>query len=260
MIMRKIMGVGAVVLGFVGVLICTAAIGLGWWVAVRTVDRIKLGAARLDLSLSESDVRLARVESRMNTIRLELDEVRGGAEAILVDNPELPRVRAEIERLLDRFVPVLDRVDATADSLRAVAAGIRAAADIVNQFDDDPETTVNARNAADMIDRAAEALYAPRAKVDAMKSAKAVLLIRELVNVVREAIAGSDLLAEGVAAARQQIAVARKWTAENQEKVIVRVYTAAVVHMLIWLWGGLGQLCLIGWGIRQISNRAHTRS
>jgi hypothetical protein len=254
--MRRIMGIGPVVLGAVGALICAAAIGLGWWLAVKTVDRVEFVAARLDRNLSESDVRLARVELRVSTIRSELGEIRGEAEAIFDDNPELPRAKAAIERLLDRLVPVLDRVDTTADSLQSMAAGLRAAADIVDQFAVDPETTVRVRNAADMIDRSAETLNVPRAKLDALKSTKAVLLTQELVKLTREAIAGSDLLAEGVAAVRQQIPVAREWTAEYQNKVVVRVYSAAVAHMLAWLWGGLGQLCLIGWGLRRISNRA----
>lgn len=142
------------------------------------------------------------------------------------------------------------------DSLQAVAAGLRAAADIVDQFAGDPETTIRIRNAADTIDRSAETLNVPRAKLDAVKSAKAVVLMRELVNLIREAIAGSELLAEGVAAVRQQIPVARKWTAEYRDKVVVRVYTAAVANTLAWLWGWLGQLCLIGWGLRRISNRS----
>ena len=254
--MRRIMGIGAVVLGAIGALICAAAIGLGWWLAVKTVDRVEFVAARLDRSLSESDVRLARVELRVSTIRSELGEIRGEAEAIFDDNPELPRAKAAIERLLDRLVPVLDRVDATVDSLQAMAAGLRAAADIVDQFAVDPETTARVRNAANMIDRSAETLNVPRAKLDALKSTKAVLLTQELVKLTREAIAGSDLLAEGVAAVRQQIPVAREWTAEYQNKVVVRVYSAAVANMFAWLWGGLGQLCLIGWGLRRISNRA----
>jgi hypothetical protein len=253
--MRRIMGIGAVLLGVLGVLICTAAIGLGWWLAARTVDRVEFAALRLDRSLSESDVRLARVESRVNAIRSELDDVRGEAEALFVENPELPRAKAAIERLLDRLVPILGQVDTTVDSLQAMGTGLRAAADIVDQFAGDPETTIHIRNAADMIDRSAETLNVPRAKVDAIKSAKATLLTRELVKLTREAIAGSDLLAEGVAAMRQQIPVARKWTAEYREKVVVRIYVAAGANMLAWSWGGLGQLCLIGWGLRRISNR-----
>jgi hypothetical protein len=249
--MRKLLGIGGVVLGVVGVLLCAAVIGIGWRTAVRTVDRIDRVAARLDKGLSETDVRLGRVESRVSTIRSELNEVRGGAEAIVADNPELPWVRAEIERLLDRLLPALEQLDATTDSLLSVAVGLRAAADIVDELNDDPEATVRLRSAADAIDRAAEALNAPRAKVDAVKSAKAVQLTQKLVTLAREAVAGSDLLSEGLAAARQGIAVANKRTAEYRDKVVFRVYAAAVANTLVWLWIGLGQLCLIGWGRRR---------
>ena len=178
--MRKLLGIGAVVLGGVGVLLCATAVGIGWWAAVRTAARLDRVAARLDHGLSEVDVQLARVESRVNAIRTDLDAVRGAAETIAAENPDLPRVQAEIERLLDRLVPTLERADALADSLRSAAAGLRTAADIVDQLTDDPAATVRVRSAAEKIDRAAEALNGLRARVEASKSAKAVRLAREL--------------------------------------------------------------------------------
>ncbi|MCE9563152.1 MAG: hypothetical protein K8U57_14005 [Planctomycetes bacterium] len=219
---------------------------------MRTIDRIDRFAARVDHGLSEMDVRLARVESRVSTVRSELVEFRGAAETIATENPEFPRVRVEIERILDRLAPALDRVDATADSLRSVAGGLRAAADIVDQFIDDPQATVRVRNAADVMDRAAEALNAPQARIDAVKSAKAVQLTRGLVNLTREAVASSDLLSEGLATAHEEIAVARTRTAEYRDRIVLRVYVAATANALFWLWCGLGQLCLIGWGRRRI--------
>jgi hypothetical protein len=249
--MRKLLGIGGVVLGVVGVLMCATAIGFGWRTTVRTVDAIDRVASRLDKGLSETDARLARVEWQVSTIRSELNDIRGGAEAISADNPELPRTRAEIDRLLDRLVPALDRLDATAGSLLSVAAGLRAAADIVDQLNDDSEAPVRLRSAADAIDRAAQVLNAPRAKIDAVKSAKAVQVIQKLVTLAREAVAGSDLLAEGLAAARQGIASASKWMAEYRDKVVFRAYTAAVANTVVWFWAGLGELCLIGWGRRR---------
>lgn len=250
--MRKVLGVGAAALGLLGALLCAAAIGLGWWTAAKTVERIDRAAARLDNGLAETDARLARVESGVSTVRAELNEIRGAVETIAAENPELPRARAEIEKLLGRLVPTLDRARATADSLRAVAAGLRAAADLVDQLTDDPQATARVRGAADAIDRAAEVLNVPQTRIDAVKSATAVQLTRGLVNLVREAVAGSELLAEGLAAARQEIAVARTRAAEYRDKTVFRVYAAAGANTLFWSWGGLGQLCLIGWGRRRM--------
>jgi hypothetical protein len=229
------------------------AIGFGWWAAARTVDRIDRVVARLDNALSATAVRLARVESRVSTVRAELDEVRGSTEAIVAENPDLPRVRAEIERLLERLVPALDRLDATADSLRTTAAVVRGMADMVDQLNDDSDATVRFRNAANTIDRAAEALNLPRVKVDAVKSAKSVQLTQKLVTLIRDALAGSDMLVDGLTTVRQETAIARRRTAEYRDAVVVRFYTAAVVNTLVWSWGGLGQLCLIGWGRRRMS-------
>jgi NAD(P)-dependent dehydrogenase (short-subunit alcohol dehydrogenase family) len=112
--MRNLLGIGAVVLGVVGVLVCATAGGIGWWGAVRTTARLDRVIARLDSGLSDVDAQLARVESWLNAVRTDLNAVRGAAETIAAENPDLPRVRAEIERLLDRLVPALDRVDALA--------------------------------------------------------------------------------------------------------------------------------------------------
>src|SRR5688500_13653354 len=115
--MGKLLGIGALVLGCVGVLLCATTVGIGWWAAVRTAARLDRVVARLDHGFSEVDAPLARVESRVNAIRAEFDAVRGAAETIAAENPDLPRVQAEIERLLDRLVPTLERADALADSL-----------------------------------------------------------------------------------------------------------------------------------------------
>jgi hypothetical protein len=254
--MRKPLGIGAVVLGVVGVLLCGAAVGVGWWAARRTIDLTGRVTSRLDQGLSEADVRLGRVESRMNTVRSDLNKVRVAAEAIAAEDPKLPRVRAKIEQLLDSLLPALDRAYTIADSLQSVATCLRTAADIVDQLHDDREASVRVRNAADTIDRAAEALGGLQARVEAVKSARAVQLTRELVNLARESVAGSQRLVEGLAAARQEIAVVRARTAEWQDEVVFWVYLAAIANTLVWVWGGLGQLCLIRWGRARFDSRA----
>ena len=196
---------------------------------------------------------MARLESRLNAVRTDLDAVRPAAESTDLD---LPGVRAQIERLFDRLVPAFDRVDALADALRSEAAVLRAAADLVDYFNDDPEATILARNAADKIDRAAESLKGLRARVEASKSAKAVQLTRELVALARETAAASDQLAEGLADARQAIAVVRGRTAEWRDEIVSWIYVAATANTLVWLWGCLGQLCLIGWGRRRFERPA----
>jgi hypothetical protein len=253
--MRVLLGIGAIVLGAVGVLVCAAAIGFGWWIAAKTADRITRVAARLDQGLSEADAGLGRVEERLDAVRAGLVEVRGEAEKIAAEDPELPRVRAAAERLLDRLVPTLDRAAALADSLRSVAAGLRAAADIVTQLGGDTGPPSPARDAADAIDRAADVLNIPRAKIEAVKSAGAVRMIRGLVALAREAVAGSERLADGLAAARREVAIARGRTAEWRDEVVFWVYVAAAANTLAWLWVGLGQLTLIGWGRRRIASR-----
>jgi hypothetical protein len=239
----------------VGALACTAAIGSGWWAAVRTADRASRASARLDDGLAETDARLARVEGRLAAIRADLAEARGEAERLATEDPMLPRVRTAIERLLDRLLPAIDRAAALADSLRAVAAGLRAAEDVVAQLGMEIEQPTHARAAADAIDRAAEVLNVPQARIDAVKSAAAVRVTRELVELAREAAAGSERLAEGLADARREVAVVRQRAGEWRDEFVLWVYVAAAANTLVWLWIGLGQVCLIGWGRRRFVRR-----
>ena len=101
--------------------------------------------------------------------------------------------------------------------------------------------------------KAVQALDGLRARIVASKSANAVRLARELGELAREAIAGSELLAEGLAAARQEITVVRAKMFEWRDAVVFWMYIAATTNTLVWLWGGLGQLCLIGWGRRRFA-------
>jgi hypothetical protein len=254
--MRGLLGIGAAALGVLGALVCSAAVGLGWWAASRTIDRATLVAARLDDGLAETDARLGRVEERLAAVRADLAETRGEAEKLAAEDPELPRVRSAVERLLDRLLPTIDRAAALADSLRTVAAGLRASEDVVTQLGGDIDRPSRARAAADAIDRAAEVLNVPRAQIDAVKSAAAVQLSREVVELAREAAAGSEQLAEGLADARRAVADARERVVERRARFVFWVRVAAAAHTLVWLWIGLGQLCLIGWGRRRLAPRA----
>ncbi len=239
------------VLGTVGSLVCIAAIGLGWWTAVKTADRVTRAAARTDEGLAEADARLQQVEVRLAAIREDLDKARDEVERLSTENPELPHVRAAIEKLIDRLIPTIDRAAALADSLRTVAAGLRSAVDIVDQLGGSTPSPGLARTSADTIDRAAEVLNIPRARIEELKATQAVRVTRELVVLVRQAAAGSEQLAKGLADSRQAIASAREWTSEWSDQVVFWIYLIAVGNSLIWLWALLGQLCLVGWGRRR---------
>jgi len=94
--MRGFVGIGAVVLGVVGALVCPAAIGLGWWTAVRTTDRATIVADRLGHGLSEADTRLERIEVRLAAVRTDLNETHGEAEKLVAEEGGLPPVKAEV--------------------------------------------------------------------------------------------------------------------------------------------------------------------
>jgi hypothetical protein len=249
------LGIGAALLGVVGGLVCLAAIGLGWWAATRTADRVVRVAGRLDEGFAAVDARLDRVEERLAAVRANLAESLGEAETLAVANAELPGVRSAIERLLGRLLPTIDRAAALADSLRTSAAALRAAAEVVTEFGGRADRSSRARTAADAIDRAAEMLNVPRERIDALKSAAAVRLTREIVELAREAVAGSERLAEGLADARREVGLARERVGEWRSQLVSMLRVAAVANSLVWVWIGLGQLCLIGWGGRRFTSR-----
>ena len=242
----------------IGAAACPVAIGLGWWGAARAGDRATVVAAGLDRALSQVDARLERIERRLAAIRTDLAETRGEAEKLAAENPELPRVRSAIERLLDRLIPTIDRAAELADSLRAVAAGLRAAEEVVTQLGGEIERPGRDRSAADTIDLAAEVLSVPQGRIDDVKSAAAAHLTRELVDLAREVAAGSERLAEGLADARREVANTRERLGEWRARIVFWVRVAGVAHALAWVWIGLGQLCLIGWGRRLFAKRRLT--
>jgi hypothetical protein len=229
--------------------------GLGWWAAAWTTDRANRIAARLEEGLSEADARLEQVEGRLATVRADLADKLGEAEKLASDNLELPRVRSAVERLLDRLLPTIDRAAALADSLRTVTRGLRMAEDIVAQLGAKIEQPSRANTLAEAIDRAADALNLPQNRIDALKSATAVRLARGLAELARESAAASEQLAEGLVDVRRELVVASERVSGWRSWFVSRVRVVAVAHTLVWLWLGLGQLCLIGWGTRRAESR-----
>jgi multidrug resistance efflux pump len=82
------------------------------------------------------------------------------------------------------------------------------------------------------------------------KAARAVKMLRELLKLAREADAGSERLANGLAESCREIAATRERVVEWRDKLIFWLRVAAVANTLTWLWIGAGQLALIGWGRR----------
>jgi hypothetical protein len=240
----------AFVLGFVGVLLCLAAIAVGWYAAVNSANRIERAADRLDRGLWAVDAPLARVELKVTAVHAQLDGVRTAAVAIAAENPALPRVKEAIDQLVARLVSGVEQAETLADSLRSQAAGIRAAAEFVEHFHVDEKVTRPLHAAADKIDQAANALDGLRGQIEELKVAKAIDLTNKVLGIAAKALAGTDALASGVSSAREGLLHTREQTVEVQEKAGFWIYLAAAANTIIWLWGSLGQLSLIGWGRR----------
>jgi chromosome segregation ATPase len=242
--MRQLLGLGAALLGGLGVLLCVLFVGLSWWIASTGVDRIDTLAARLDERLTQAEIRLARIEHRVKTAQTDLADVRCDAESMTAPNAEVTQVSAELDRLRGRLIPVLDRLSATAESLLALSDALNSAADVMEQLTNDAQATTRLHKAAGAIDRAATALQSPHDKFEAIAAAGAIELRQTLLTLVGKAIEGSDLLADGLAAARRESIVARKSVTEYRDRIAFWLYVGAIAITFGALWAGLGQLCL----------------
>lgn len=249
--MRKLTANCATLLGGIGLLVCVLVAVLGWWTAARVASRIEGIAIRIDERLTQSDVKLARIEQRVTTDQAEIAQVVRSAEALLSESRESEQVRAEIERLRTRLLPALDRVSATADSLQTLAESLRAAADLVDELCSDARATDEMREAADAIDRAADALQLPRDKLESLAAVASGEVREAILTYAGKAVEGSKLLADGLAVARREAVAARTRTTEIRNDIIFRVYAVAIAITLLAVWGGLGQLCLMGYGRRR---------
>lgn len=248
--MRRSLQTAAILLGGVGIVACLAAIIFGWYAAANTTNRIERAANRLDHGLSAVDAPLARVELKVTAVHAQLNGVRTAAVAIAAENPALPRVKEAIDQLVARLISGVEQAETLADSLRAQAAGIRAAAEFVEHFHVDENVTRPLHAAADKIDHAADALDGLRGQVEELKVAKAIDLTNKVLSIAGKALAGTDALATGVSSAREGLLHAREQAVEVQEQAGFWIYLAAAANTILWLWGGLGQLALIGWGRR----------
>jgi hypothetical protein len=241
-------------LGSIGVLLCVAILVLGWWVASGTARRIDVIAARLDERLAQSVVKLGRLEQRVTAASVELHDIRRSAEAVVARNPQSAPLRIEFELLENRLTPILVRLRATAESLETLSEILLTAADIAEQLNRDGETAIRLRTAADSIHRAGAVLMLPQDKIDAVATAGAVQMGQAVLKLALKSIEGSSLLADGLSTARREAAASRARAAEFREFLIFRIYASALVITLLALWGGLGQVCLIGHGRRRQSN------
>jgi hypothetical protein len=251
--MQRSLSIGAIVLGIIGVLLCGVAIGVGWWVAAASVGRLTRIADRLDHGLSEADSGLARVEERMNAVRLGLDEIQAEAARTVAENPELPRVQAAIEQLFGQLNQALDRADAIADSLKSVTAGLQTTADILDQLSVGPKLPNRIRDAAGTIDNAADKLHGLQTQIEDRKLVKTAQIADEFVERVRGAIANSKRLAEGLVAIRGDIPDIRERIVEWRERVVFWHHVAVAIHTIVCCWAALGQLCLAGCGRRRLA-------
>ncbi len=73
-----------------------------------------------------------------------------------------------------------------------------------------------------------------------------------MLELALEATAALERLADGLARARQEITSARDKVADYRDRIVFWARVVAILNTVLWVWGGLGQCCLVGWGRRRL--------
>src|SRR5262245_57447160 len=99
--MRIITGLLAILLGFVGVVVCVAGCGGAWWGAFELAKQIDQLATQADESLATVDEALSRVNGKISSTAAAVERVRAAVDLIATARFETdPALRAKVDRLL----------------------------------------------------------------------------------------------------------------------------------------------------------------
>lgn len=249
--MKRIIGFVAMLFGCLGVVLSAVAIAGCWVVTSRVIEQTERTATAVDNGLTTTDEALGRIADKLDRTRTAAGEVRAAAER-WGDKQEI--VQAEVAAVFDRLTPVVERADGLAESLRAVAKLLNQSADLAERFGGSGETSRRMRAAADSLASVCDKLGSIRDEVDTLRAGKLPLSgerVHKLADLADEHI---SRLTDRVSDVRQLVGGGRSDVKEIAAEVRFWTTVAAVVGTALAVWGGLAQLCLIGWGRRRLSS------
>lgn len=249
----------ALILGTLGLLACLAAVGAGWWASTQVTEQMDRLAPSLEKGLANAQRGLERAEGKIGLLQGKLDEAQKAAQRLRDTNPNLTLPVEQTDPILEQLRPALDRADAIADTLRSLAEVLRSGEEFLQTFSRPPEELERLRRAARTLEQTAEELSQLLSRIESLKANKGAFLTRELVAITQQANTATQRLVEALAATRELAQELSQRVTNTHTQVRGWIAVAVPVNTLLWLWLGLGQVCLIAWGLRR-GTPAHSSS
>lgn len=251
--MRTIAALLAMPLGALGFGLSLAVTVAVWWAAFdinRRVDRV---AGRVDQGFARTDDALERLHEKLRATRTATALIRRSSAALLEAKLDTPALRARVDSLSQELTPLLERAETLADSLRTLATLFRTGADVLGEFGASETRSDRMREAANRIESASEILADVQGQAAKLRETAVNPRAQALIKLIDDTGPGLDRLTEGLDTVRSQVDETRNEIATSAQMLRHRIFQAAGVSTVLIVWIGLGQLCLVGWGRRNLS-------
>jgi transcriptional regulator with XRE-family HTH domain len=256
--MRITIGYLAILLGGAGVILGAAGV-LVWPVASAVDERTEKAAAQADEGLTRVKQVLARVEGKVTATTTAVEKVRASAARVADRTGKADRgVAAKVDQLLTALGPLLERADGLAESLWSVAALLESAAGLTERFGKDKARAERLRAIARTIGDGASTLDTTRGQIAALQRGEAAPTARAIADLAGRVRAPLEQFASRLAEVRQETEGVQEEVARLRREVAFWTVAGPVLLDVLLIWFALGQLCLIGWGRRQVAARPST--
>lgn len=257
--MRSVIACLAIVLGLVGVVI---AIGLSiavWPAAATVATRTNELTTTANQHIDEIEPVLASLQQLATTTAASVDQAGIAASRIadgtLKEDPALTR---QVDEILHRLAPLLEQADSLGQVLQSVSAMMKSTARIQSAFGDSTDST-RLQTISDNLTRASTILNQVNADLKSLRGGKAIPQAEKIAELASLASPPLTQLAEGLSDARTQTVEVKGELTRVREKVQFWSIAGPPIVDAVLLWFGVGQLCLIGWGRRNLRPKSNAQ-
>jgi hypothetical protein len=251
--LRTTIGYLAILLGVVGVILAAAA-GVVVWPTARAVnERAEEVAVQADEGLTRVNGALTRVEGKVSAAATAVERVRASAARIADGTGKVDAdAAAKIEALLTALGPLLEQADALGEALRSVAFVLESAAGITERIGKDKDRAQRLRAIAAAVGDGASTLDAVRERVADLRRGDAAPTARAIADLAGRVRTPLEQFASRLGEVREEAQGVQGDVAGLRRDVAFWTTAGPIVADALLIWFAVGQLCLIGWGRRQL--------
>lgn len=241
------------VLGFVGVV---AALGLGvavWPVAARVDQRTNELTTAAIQHIDEAEPVLNELQRLSTQTATSVAAIGQAADRVAMGTvPEDPTLDAKIQEILRNLAPMLEQAESLGQMLKTVGVMMKSTAQLQSTLGGSSSDTQHLRVLSEKLIQASDVLHQVNGDLKSLQGGKAVpqaLKVVELATLARQPL---SQLVDGITDIRQQTLRLRAELEEVRRKVHFWSLAGPPIVDGLLLWMALGQLCLFGWGRRQL--------